>query len=120
MTTRSPPCRNSSSQQNVAGRYNTHTASKETQGVGPNERLASTSTGSAASPMIQNRHDYRTTAAGSSPLAPGEERNSERGRQRPEPTLDSASEGRRLGDMTAYSPEQIVSRASAAGRAAYA
>jgi hypothetical protein len=120
MSTRSPRFRSSSSRQNVAGRCNTHMASKEAQGVGPNECLASASAGSGANHLIQNRHDYRKTAAESSLLAPGEATNSELGRQRPETTLDSAGEGRRIGDMTAYSPEQIVSRASAAGRAAYA
>jgi len=37
-----------------------------------------------------------------------------------EPTLDRGSEGRRPDNLTAYSPEQIISHATAAGRTAYA
>jgi hypothetical protein len=37
-----------------------------------------------------------------------------------EPTLDRGSKGRRPDNLTAYSPEQIISHATAAGRTAYA
>jgi hypothetical protein len=40
--------------------------------------------------------------------------------QQTEPTANRASENRTPGSMTVYSPEQIVMRAAAAGRAAYA
>lgn len=40
--------------------------------------------------------------------------------QQTEPTSDRGSEGRRPDNTTTYSPEQIVSHAAAAGRAAYA
>jgi hypothetical protein len=131
MTSRSATCGISLSRHNVADRYNTqlyalqtrnahHAASKKPQGIAPNECLTFLSAGSGVSPLIQNRHDYPSTAAGNGLLARSESTNGGLGRQHPEPTLDGASDSRRLGDMATYSPEQIISRASAAGRAAYA
>jgi hypothetical protein len=40
--------------------------------------------------------------------------------QETEPIADRAREGQKPGNMIAYSPEQIISRADAAGQAAYA
>ena len=40
--------------------------------------------------------------------------------QETEPIADRANEGQKPGNMIVYSPEQIISRADAAGQAAYA
>ena len=41
-------------------------------------------------------------------------------KQETEPIADRAREGQKPGNMIAYSPEEIISRADAAGQAAYA